>query len=89
MGDWARTGDQPLLFLCWATRAFFLLKAPTSLYTLYTTNSVEVYMEEEAFSFDSLIADIGGVLGLFIGFNFLMVGDWIVFCMQKILQNIF
>ena len=61
----------------------------TVFWPYFTTNSVEVYKEKEAFSFDSLIADIGGVLGLFIGFNFLMVGDWIVLCMQKILQNIF
>ena len=61
----------------------------TVFWPYFTTHSVEVFKEEEAFSFDSLIADIGGVLGLFIGFNFLMVWDWIVLCMQKILHNIF
>ena len=45
---------------------------------VYTSDSVEVEREQEAFSFPSLVADIGGVLGLFIGFNFLMVWDWIV-----------
>ena len=29
--------------------------------------------EEYAFSFSSLIADVGGVLGLFIGLNFLQI----------------
>ena len=61
----------------------------TVFWPYFTTNSVEVYKEEEAFSFDSLIADIGGVLGLFIGFNFLMVWDCIVLFMQKILNDIF
>ena len=61
----------------------------TVFWPYFTTNSVEVYKEEEAFSFDSLIADIGGVLGLFIGFNFLMVWDWIVLFLQKILNDIF
>ena len=34
----------------------------TVFWPYFTTNSVDVYKEEEAFSFDSLIADIGGVL---------------------------
>ena len=42
------------------------------------SSPVQVLKEEEAFSFGSLVADCGGVLGLFIGFNFLMVWDWIV-----------
>ena len=44
----------------------------------FSTNSVQVLREEEAFSFGSLVADVGGVLGLFIGFNFLMVWGWAV-----------
>ena len=56
----------------------------TVFWPYFTTNSVEVYKEEEAFSFDSLIADIGGVLGLFIGFNFLMVWDWIIIAFSMI-----
>ena len=45
---------------------------------LYAGNSIEVQKEEEAYSFLSLVADVGGVLGLFIGFNFLMIWDWTV-----------
>ena len=45
---------------------------------LIYSSPVQVLKEEEAFSFGSLVADCGGVLGLFIGFNFLMVWDWIV-----------
>ena len=39
---------------------------------IFATASVQVLREEEAFTFGSLVADCGGVLGLFIGFNFLM-----------------
>ena len=48
------------------------------------TSPVEVLKEEEAFSMGSLVADVGGVLGLFIGFNFLMLWDWIKWCYVKI-----
>ena len=50
--------------------------------------SVEVLTEEEAYPFLSLVADVGGVLGLFIGFNFLMVWDWIVMGLQKFCTKI-
>ena len=36
----------------------------------FTSNVVEVQKEQMAFPFISLVAEIGGVLGLFIGFNF-------------------
>ena len=45
--------------------------------------SVEVLTEEESYPTISLVADVGGVLGLFIGFNFLMIWDWIVMGIQK------
>ena len=53
-------------------------KNMTVFWPYFTTNIVEVHREVEAFSFDSLVADVGGVLGLFIGFNFLMIWDWIL-----------
>ena len=53
----------------------------------FTENSVQVLREEEAYNLVSLVADVGGVLGLFIGFNFLLIWDWIVwgikYCMKK------
>ena len=49
----------------------------------YAGNSIEVQREEEAYSLLSLVADVGGVLGLFIGFNFLMVWDWIVWGVER------
>ena len=56
----------------------------------YASNSIQVLKEEEAYSFLSLVADVGGVLGLFIGFNFLMIWDWTVSAMiavPKVLKN--
>ena len=53
----------------------------------YVSRSVQVLREEEAFSFQSLVADCGGVLGLFIGFNFLMIWDWIMWIMDKFVMN--
>ena len=56
--------------------------------TLYlTSRKVLVLKEKEAFSFTSLVADIGGVLGLFIGFNFLMIWDGFVLTMRKCLSQ--
>ena len=43
---------------------------------IFTTDIVQIQKEVEAFPFSSLVADCGGVLGLFVGFNFLMVWDW-------------
>ena len=45
---------------------------------IFASNLVEVEKEEEAFPFISLVADCGGILGLFIGFNFLMIWDLVV-----------
>ena len=61
----------------------------TMLWLIYSA-PVQVLKEEEAFSFGSLVADCGGVLGLFIGFNFLMVWDWIVWAVERMnMNNIF
>ena len=48
-----------------------------------SSKTVEVLKEELAYLFISLVADIGGVLGLFIGFNFIMVWDGTVWCARK------
>ena len=59
----------------------------TVLLQSFASDSVIVQREVEAFSFQSLVADCGGVLGLFIGFNFLMVWDWIIFILNSALQR--
>ena len=47
----------------------------TELNLRYTSALIEVQKEEYAYSFLTLVADIGGVLGMFIGFNFLILID--------------
>ena len=59
----------------------------TVLLQSFASDSVIVQREVEAFSFQSLVADCGGVLGLFIGFNFLTVWDWIVLLLNSALQR--
>ena len=51
-------------------------------------NSVEVHRDLEAFSFGSLVADCGGVLGLFVGFNFLIVWEWIIWFIEKLFLHL-
>ena len=50
----------------------------TTLRPIFASDTIQVQKEEEAFPFISLVADCGGILGLFIGFNFLMIWDWVV-----------
>ena len=45
----------------------------TSLSATFASSTIQILREEEAYSFLTLVADCGGVLGLFIGFNFLMI----------------
>ena len=59
----------------------------TAIIPFFTSESVQVSYEEEAHSLGSLVADIGGVLGLFVGFNFVMVWDWIVSGIQSFGQK--
>ena len=56
----------------------------TQLNLMYESDSIEVQREEEAYSFLTLVADCGGVLGLFVGFNFLMVWDGMIFSMTTL-----
>ena len=54
---------------------------------MFTSATVSVQKEEMEFSFDDLVADCGGVLGLFIGFNFLMVWDFIFFIIKNFVKK--
>ena len=56
----------------------------TELYLMFESDSIEVQREEEAYSFLTLVADCGGVLGLFIGFNFIMVWDGMIFSLVSL-----
>ena len=46
-------------------------------YINFGIKTIDVEKEIESFSLGSLVAECGGVLGLFVGFNFLMIWDWI------------
>ena len=48
------------------------------LYPVFATKNILVRREVLAFPSDSLVADCGGILGLFLGFNFLMVWEWVL-----------
>ena len=51
---------------------------------LFSGQTVIIEKEELAYPFITLMADFGGVLGLFIGFNFLMIWDIIFSVIEKI-----
>ena len=51
--------------------------AKTMVSILFESDNIEVEKEVQAFPFVSLVADVGGVLGLFLGFNILMIWDFI------------
>ena len=55
----------------------------TMLRPSFESDKIEVLKEVEAYPALSLVADVGGVLGLFIGFNFLMLWDWIVWGVER------
>ena len=46
-----------------------------------------VEKEQVAFPFSSLVAECGGTLGLFVGFNFLMIWDFLSYGIQKIMPH--
>ena len=47
----------------------------TELQILFDSPRILIEKEELAYSSLTLVSDVGGVLGLFIGFNFLMIWD--------------
>ena len=51
---------------------------------LFTGQTIFTEKEELAYPFMTLLADFGGVLGLFIGFNLLMIWDIIASVIEKI-----
>ena len=46
---------------------------------MFGSSRVEIEEEKEAVPFTCLVADCGGILGLFIGFNFTMIWDLFVY----------
>ena len=56
----------------------------TRIWLRFGSRKVTVKKEVWAYTNLSFVADCGGVLGLFIGFNFMMIWDWIVIIFKKI-----
>ena len=64
------------------TRKVSMAVANASIISIYYEGkTLTVETEEQAYSFDSLVSDLGGVLGLFLGFNFLMLWEFLK-CLQ-------
>ena len=57
----------------------------TVLVPMFASSTVRVLREEEAYSLLSLVSDCGGLLGLFIGFNFLIFWDSVVWAARRIM----
>ena len=60
----------------------------TPLYISFSSSKITVEKEIVSYSYLSFVADCGGLLGLFIGFNFVMFWDLIVIIYRKILRII-
>ena len=56
----------------------------TYLWITFSSTKLTIKKEIESYSTLDFVADCGGLLGLFIGFNFVMFWDLIVFIYQKI-----
>ena len=48
----------------------------------FASPTMTTEQEEMAYSFQTLIAEFGGLLGLFVGFNFLMIWDGVVLALK-------
>ena len=60
----------------------------TVLALTFASPTIEVLKEAEAYPFLSLVADCGGVLGLFIGFNFMIIWDWVIITLARFIPDI-
>ena len=75
-----RTNERRLAFL-------ELLSEPkniTGIWLAFTSPKVMVSKQMWSYSISSFVADNGGLLGLFVGFNFLMIWDFAILMKQKI-----
>ena len=59
----------------------------TLIFILFSSSTVILEREEKAFSFQSLVADVGGVLGLFIGFSFLGLSEFAIAWIRKFYEK--
>ena len=61
-------------------------KAETDLTFVFGNSLLSVEEEQWAFTHTDLVAECGGTLGLFVGFNFLMVWDFVINFVLKIMS---
>ena len=54
---------------------FIAVPNQTRVVVMFTSSTLRMEKEQFAFSFPSLVADVGGVMGLFIGFSFISCGE--------------
>ena len=68
----------------------FVVNIPnmTEVQIMFDSSSILTETEELAYSLSSLVADCGGVLGLFVGFNFLMIWDFICYAILKLMPHL-
>ena len=59
----------------------------TAVYIMLSSSTVILEQEQKAFSFQSLVADVGGVLGLFIGFSFLGLSEFAIAWIKKFYEK--
>ena len=55
----------------------------------HTSDYITILEEYLIFDFSSILAAVGGTLGLFIGFSFLQCGDAIITCIQTNVKKVF
>ena len=58
-------------------------QAATAVKIVFESSTVYVEKEEPAYDIETFVADLGGVLGLFVGFNFLMAWDFVCLLRTK------
>ena len=56
----------------------------TEVWFMYGSGNVLIKKDEETYPLPSFIAEFGGCLGLFVGFSFIMVFDFLCEIIQKI-----
>ena len=62
-------------------------KVMTVIHIMFSSSSVILKKEVKVFSFQSLVADVGGVLGLFIGFSFLGLSEFAIAWIKKFYEH--
>ena len=51
----------------------------------FSTAGMEVHQEVLVYPFESFLAEVGGALGLFLGFSLIMIWDFIIFVFKNLL----